>query len=228
MRFASSSRSSNGTCSTPGSIGTERPAERGLRRRRRAPRTLLPWKPLVAHDDRRLGGIVRARELERAFDRLGSAVAEERVLQIARRDHRQRLGQHRAQRIEQILLVQRLAARAASRTALTTFGWRWPTLKMPNPPETVDVFAAADIAERVATGVGPLDGGVGRAARGGLSIFEKAGIHVIPEGRRSSRSTTHAASASDRARGPPITSKTRCVYGTDFLALILTPCASMR
>jgi hypothetical protein len=48
--------------------------------------------------------------------------------------------------------------------------------------QEVDVFAAAQVAERVAAGVSPLDGGVGRAVRGGLAVFEEAGIHVIPKG----------------------------------------------
>ncbi len=154
----------------------ERHAERGLTAR--GERTVtLAVKAARRDDDRRFRVIVGAREFERGFDRLRSAVAEERVLQIARRQHGERFREHGAQWIEQILTVQRLALELRAhriddlRMAVTD-------VEDSEAAEAVDVFAAVDVREYVAA-IGPLDGSVERALRAGLAIFEKSGVHVI-------------------------------------------------
>ena len=146
-------------------------------------------------DDLLFVRIVRARELERRFDRLRPAIAEERILQIARRQHRERLREHRAQRIEQILTVQRLPIelRAHGRHH---FGMPMADVEDPEAAEAVDVFAAVDVREDVPA-VGPLDRGRERALRAGLAILEKAGIDVI-------------AKAVDRLADDP-----RCLFAID-------------
>ena len=71
---------------------------------------------------------VEARELDRALDGVGAVVDEEGVLEVARRDLAEQLGERAAQRVEQLLATRAASGRAGRATALTTLGWRMPAL----------------------------------------------------------------------------------------------------
>jgi hypothetical protein len=53
-----------------------------------------------------------------------------------------------------------------------------PDIEDAEAAETIDVFAAAHVGKDVAR-IAPLDGGVERASRAGLPVFEEPGIDVI-------------------------------------------------
>jgi hypothetical protein len=53
-----------------------------------------------------------------------------------------------------------------------------PDVEDAESAQTIDVFAAVDVGEDVA-GIAPLDGGIERAFRTGLPVFEKPGVDVI-------------------------------------------------
>ncbi len=125
-------------------VGQHRPegsAELGLRAGRKRAVTLAV-KALGRRDDRLFGRIVRAREFERALDRLGAAVAEETVVEARGREHRQRFGEHRAQRIEQVLAVQRLAAQLIHHR-LDDFGIAMADVEDAETAQTIDVLRPA-------------------------------------------------------------------------------------
>ena len=174
----SAGRSLNGTCSMFGSIGAERAAELRLGAGRE--RTVaLAVKAFGRGDDRLLVRIVRAREFERGFDRLGAAVAEESELEACRA--RASRASWRASRAADRAGPGCAAAGGAVDriTALTTFGLRWPTLKMPKPPRQSMYSLPVDVAIGVRPGVGPLDDGAGAFDVGRLAVFEEARIDVV-------------------------------------------------
>jgi hypothetical protein len=102
---------------------------------------------------------------------------KKRILQIARREQRERLGEHGAQRIEQILAVQRLAFELRAHRA-HHLGMTVPDVEDAEAAQAVDVFAAVHVGEDVA-GVAPLDGGIERSLRAGLAIFEETRVDVV-------------------------------------------------
>ena len=134
-------------------------------RRKRA--VALAVKAFGCRDDRLLRAVVRARELERGFDGFGAAVAKERVFEVTRREHRERFGEHRAQRIEQILAVQRLPVELSLDGAYD-FGMAVTDVENPESAQAVDVLSAVDVAVAVRSRVGPLDDRGGAVRRASL------------------------------------------------------------
>jgi hypothetical protein len=53
-----------------------------------------------------------------------------------------------------------------------------PDVEDAEAAETIDIFAAADVGKDV-PGIAPLDGGIERALRAGLAVFEKPWIDII-------------------------------------------------
>ncbi len=154
----------------------ERHAECGLAAGRKRTETLAV-EAARGHHDRRLAQIVGAGEFDRRFDRFRAAIAEEAVLQVARGDQGQRFGQHRAQRIEQILAMQRLALELRAHRG-NDLRMTVADVEDAEPAQAVDVLAAAHVGEDVAR-VRPLHRRVERALRTGLAVFEKSGVDVI-------------------------------------------------
>ena len=139
----SAAASPNGTRRTSASSGTNgsRNASRPLAES--AP-SVLPWNARVGRDDRRTPRR-GARELERALDRLGAAVGEERDREVARRELGQPLRQPAHQRVEHRAARQRHAVelvldrRDDARMAVT---------------EREDAVAAGEVEVRLAGVVG--------------------------------------------------------------------------
>src|SRR5579863_1246463 len=59
------------------------------------------------------------------------------------------------------------------------FRMAMPDVENTETAETVDVFAAADVAIRIRPGVGPFDDGLGAFDGAGFAILEKTGVDML-------------------------------------------------
>jgi len=73
--------------------------------------------------------------------------------------------------------VQRLSSELRAYRS-DNFGVTVPDIEDAEAAQTIDVFAAVDVQERIA-GVGPLDGGIERALRPRFAVREKPRIDVL-------------------------------------------------
>ena len=170
----------------------------------------LAVKAFGRRNDRLFRGIEGARQLERALHRFRAAVAEEAVVESRRREHRQRLRQHRAQRVEQVLAVQRLPAQLIAHR-FDDLGMAMPDVKDAEAAQAVQVLAPVYVAVGVGPGIGPFDDRAGLARVGRFAVFEKSGIDVVAErvDRFASDPRRFVGSTSSVFA---ISARTRCVY----------------
>ncbi len=117
------STSPNGTC-VQSQQRQERLAEDGLRGAAERAERLAVEGADGADQVVAAGG--EHRHLEAALDRLGAGVGEERVLEVARRDQRDQVREVGAQRVDQLLRVDRLLLELVARPPSAPCGWRWP------------------------------------------------------------------------------------------------------
>jgi hypothetical protein len=132
----------------------------------------LPWNAFVVAIN-----VVRP---DRRFYRLRTAVGKIGVLQLARRHVSQNFGEHGAQRIEQILAVQRLTVELVN-DGLYYFWMAMPDVVNAKAAETIDVFFSVYIHKGVRACVLPFHGGELSVFRNRLAVAEKAGIYVVAE-----------------------------------------------
>ena len=108
------------------------------------------------------------------------ATTAEELVQLRRREHRERLREHRAQRIQEILTVQWLAPQLV-RHRLDDLRMAVSDVENAEAAETVQILAAVYVAIGVGPGVRPFDDRAGAADVARFAVFQEARVDVVAE-----------------------------------------------